>query len=364
MDLKNNNFFSNYSSINVYSLSLIIIPISFQHFYKLYKIITLQKPKIEEDPLLTFYNKNKKRFILSFQDEKNYNDNIHPSFYDKEYFQQIMKEENNSIEREWRTRILFENTPRGNIVMFYDPYKQGFSYYCDFNGIPYPILNAVAMKYVILFRCRDLFVDNKITNNFNYSASSSGDNIPIFSSPLIPIFINEEKKDDAKSMKKIIKNNTNMPFAKLKNYSVKVEPIKVKSIFLKGHLLNFIHKSTFIINKIKNYALTNLNIYWSLLPTNIKKQLSFFSVNNIFLSLKENPDNKPIEVCKKEPETEHTYNRFIHLGKVNNFRIIPLTNRTNKFNGFQSNLLTNIASESALQKQITNYKDYKNLINL
>ena len=122
-----NNFFSNHSHIHIYTVSLLMIPIGFQHFYKLYKIMMAKKPPLLEDPLITYYNKNKRRFVSSFQEDKDYNDNIDSIFYDKPKFQQFMKAECNYIEREWRTRILFENTPRGNIVMFYDPYKQGFS---------------------------------------------------------------------------------------------------------------------------------------------------------------------------------------------------------------------------------------------
>ena len=311
-----------------------------------------KKPPLLEDPLITYYNNNKRRFVSSFQEDKDYNDNIDSIFYDKPKFQQFMKAECNYIEREWRTRILFENTPRGNIVMFYDPYKQGFSYYCDFNSVPYPVLNAIAMKYVIIFRCRDFFVDNKITLNYDYSSTSS-DNTPIFSSPLIPIFYNEEKKDENKSVKKAHRNDQNSPFARLKTYVAKTEPVVLKkpqTLFLKDYL----NKTTSFMNQIKTFLLTS-----------VKKQLSAFSIRIDFLTIDENLANKKIDdlkICKKESETEHNYNRFIHLGKVNNFRIMPLTNRTNNFNGFQSNLLTNIVSESALQKQIKNYKDYKNLI--
>jgi hypothetical protein len=63
-----------------------------------------------------------------------------------------MTESNTELEKMWRTRILFENTPRGNVIMFYDPYKLGFSFYCDQKIISYDILNAIATKYVRMFR--------------------------------------------------------------------------------------------------------------------------------------------------------------------------------------------------------------------
>ena len=38
----------------------------------------------------------------------------------------------------------------------------GSSYYSDQNIVSYDILNAVAMKYVTIFRCRDFFIDETI----------------------------------------------------------------------------------------------------------------------------------------------------------------------------------------------------------
>jgi len=46
--------------------------------------------------------------------------------------------------------------------MYYDVYKGGFAYYADQNCIPYSILNAMAMKYVVVYFCRDFFVDDSI----------------------------------------------------------------------------------------------------------------------------------------------------------------------------------------------------------
>jgi hypothetical protein len=43
-----------------------------------------------------------------------------------------------------------------------DAYKQGFAYYSGQTGIPYSVLNAVSMKYVMMFRCRDFFMDENI----------------------------------------------------------------------------------------------------------------------------------------------------------------------------------------------------------
>jgi hypothetical protein len=136
------------------------------------------------DPLTAYLDQKKANFLRTYENSyanETINQAIDKCFYDKnEFFETIMDRENDP-EKEWKTRILFESTPRGNIVMYYDVFKQGFAYYSDVNNIPYSILNAVAMKYVLVFRCRDFFMDTNITP----------ENEP---SPFIKIYVEEPKK--------------------------------------------------------------------------------------------------------------------------------------------------------------------------
>jgi hypothetical protein len=88
------------------------------------------------------------------------NQNISDVFYDKPALKTIMQNANNEIESIWKQRILFENTPRGNVILFFDPYRFGFIYYTDTSTLSYTLLNAVAMKYVTIYKCFDLFMDN------------------------------------------------------------------------------------------------------------------------------------------------------------------------------------------------------------
>ena len=140
-----------------------------------------------------------------------WNQNIDPVFYDRKELSRGLA--NNTIleqERVWQARILYESTPRGNIVMFYDVYKDGFSYYSDQSGIPYKVLNAVAMKYVITFRCRDFFMDETIS-----------------SSPFIQYNKDDEKKEQDKkneTMKQLSSNNQSLPFVKFKNRQITTQP--------------------------------------------------------------------------------------------------------------------------------------------
>ncbi len=140
-----------------------------------------------------------------------WNENIDPVFYDRKELKKVLEIKNNVLERVWNSRILYESTPRGNIVMTYDVYKDAFSYYSDQTGIPYKILNAVAMKYVLTFRCRDFFVDESISS----------------SSPFIQYTKNDEKKEQDKkneTMAQLSKNNQSLPFVKFKNRQTTTQP--------------------------------------------------------------------------------------------------------------------------------------------
>ena len=164
-------------------------------------LYTPVKVKSVKDENNEYIEPLKKRFLEIFDSNSNYNENIVDIFYDKSRFDRCVQDGNNELEKIWRTRLLLENTPRGNIMMFYDAYKMGFSFYCDQKIISYDVLNAVAMKYVKTYKCRDFFIDESITPKEK-------------SSPLISVHFPEE----------IIKpkqrtNNTKSPFVTLRDYS-------------------------------------------------------------------------------------------------------------------------------------------------
>jgi hypothetical protein len=154
-------------------------------------------PKVV-DPVVE-YMETQKAMLLACSDKTTKNENVDPVFYNKRDYQFLLMDSKNRYETLWKTRILFASTPRGNIIMYYDVYKLGFAYYCDSQSIPYPLLNAVAMKYVRQFRCLDFFMDDQA--------------LP--ASPLISILLTEEKKAGSGSAADPIDG----PFAKLKTYS-------------------------------------------------------------------------------------------------------------------------------------------------
>jgi len=265
--------------------------------FMLHNHIYPKQPLITVDPIKNYIDSNKNKLLTSYSIE-NMNKNIDKIFYDKKELLEILVDQNNELEKLWKSRILFENTPRGNIIMYYDAFKQGFAYYSDMTGIPYNILNAVAMRYVILYRCRDFFVDTEYVDEQKES-------------PLIKLYLEYEKSLEKKSEPDDNIKKTDGPFAKLKNY--KVNPVDTLT-----------KKED---NKVKS----------------------------------ENNKVKSDDV-KKTPEKEYNRNIFLQLGKISNFNILQKQPKKNKLNGFRSKLLDGVESESNLQNEVMSYSKYKELL--
>lgn len=237
-------------------------------------------PKTENDIMNEYKEKQQTRFIQNLQSEHT-NQNIETVFYKKKTYQEMIKIENNEIEIKWRTRILMENTVRGNIIMFYDTYKQGFSYYSDIKTIPYDLLNAVAMKFTMLYGCRDFFMDEVIFPD-------------TFISPLIKIQEDDndeddgEPKDEKEEERKIEKERItelrkNPVFAKLKTY----REVEAKQPLPEAKL--------------------------SLVDSNIPL---------VEAKISENEEKNTEAEEEKKDEKLLVVNKFIYMGKIANFSII------------------------------------------
>lgn len=79
---------------------------------------------------------------------------------DKQIYNDVDNPDSNLINK-WKSNIIFENTPNGFVIMFYDLQKKAFIYYTN-DSISYNILNCVASKYVTQYYCIDFFNDSKI----------------------------------------------------------------------------------------------------------------------------------------------------------------------------------------------------------
>jgi len=253
----------------------------------------------------------KTRFLELYNnvDNKQRNSNIELTFYDKKEFSTCVMEIDNQLEKIWRSRIIFENTPRGNVIMFYDAYKLGFSFFCDQNVVSYDILNGVAMKYVRIFNCCDFFIDESIT--------------PINqSSPFIKLhFLEDEKKNKPGSL-----NNNgidgNSAFVKLRNYS-KENSEKKQAVITRG------------AEDIKDSFFSQL----------------FPSINNSKNDVSDISDKRIPEKMK---------NKFVYLGKIHNFKMTqPVPKKNRVLMNFTSSLMENIRIDSNVQRQRISYSDFK-----
>jgi hypothetical protein len=120
---------------------------------------TVVKP-VETPHVETQYEKTCKKYAEFYRKESaDENSNIDPVLYDFLKRKEIFVNVDNELEKQWKSRILIENTPRGNVMIYFNPYLLSYQYYSDEQIIPYKILEQVATKYVIMFRCKDFFID-------------------------------------------------------------------------------------------------------------------------------------------------------------------------------------------------------------
>lgn len=199
-------------------------------FYRIWYFFNPKPPltlKISKDETQLYIEKQTKRFLTIFpykdeESKKRWNNNIDERCYSLESFQELMADENNELEPDWKRRLLIEYTPRGNIIMYYDIFKQAFAYVSD-QHMNYAILNACAMKYVQLFYCVDFFMDESILPEGIIS----------------PFFLlqqeseNKEKEKQSEKKRELGISFKDAPFAKLKTYRSSVnEIIQQKKVVL------------------------------------------------------------------------------------------------------------------------------------
>ena len=238
------------------------IPFLLHRLYQKLYPPPIPKPVTVLSQMDEYIQLNTSRFLQTYQTNKSggLNSNVNEEFYSKEAYQSIIKTENNRLEQEWKRRILFENTPRGNVIMYYDPYKLAFAYYCDTSSMPYNLLNAIAMKYVLSFHCMHLFVDNEVT-------PADG------ASPLITGLVTDtpeksKKKDNVAGI-----DMKNAPFAKFKkaasnqgNTDTDKKPVVIynhNKFVCVGKIINFsfirkVSKAVNTVNGFQSKLLDNL----------------------------------------------------------------------------------------------------------
>lgn len=234
--------------------------------------IFIQQSVYSEDEW--FFEEIYERFLGTYdcgEQDKSANVNMDKEFYDNDLYKKTISVSDNDFEKKWKRNILYVNTPRGNIVMTYDAYKKGFSYYCDTQSVSSNVLNALAMKYVMVFRCRDLFMDNHLTPEER-------------DSPLIKLQLEEENAEKEKKKPSVIDPNLlkNAPFAKLKKYNI------APSTQNQNQINNIIDKENEREKEKKEPHITNKFIYlgkilnFSFMPKRIKGNRNYIAKSIVF----------------------------------------------------------------------------------
>ena len=108
----------------------------------------------------------KKDFLFEKFNKNDYNsdfDHDEEDEYEKKYYEDFKKLENKELTDEDKDtlnkRILYEDTPGGEVIIYYNNDTETFYYWCDNKNIKYMILNSVVYKYAIEYNCKSVCVD-------------------------------------------------------------------------------------------------------------------------------------------------------------------------------------------------------------
>ena len=160
---------------------------------------------------------------------KNFNKDDIPDIllekFEDKYIEDVNKlEEKNLCENELiqlKNSIVLENTPMGNIILFYYHEKEKFYFYSDRKEVPYKYLDTVARKYIKMFNCKIIYtaLDKELESQKNkYEDLKKERKTKVI-----------EKKDTKKDV-----------FATYKNYNMKTDtPLKEEDYLIKENINKF-----------------------------------------------------------------------------------------------------------------------------
>lgn len=208
-------YFGYYLMVGVAGAALLSqIPVFLTYLLNRFRNATkTEPPSIKPSDIEIRLEERNKKFQESYADtDVDYNENIDAVIYSREKYNEILQDDNNALEPQWARRVMMECTPRGNLIMVYNLYKQSFDCYAD-NYIHHKLLTAAAMKYVILYRCRDFFIDS------NYVPADRPSNITAAIKAFDDAKNKERKKEREKEREKAIKG----PFVRNKSAATEIK---------------------------------------------------------------------------------------------------------------------------------------------
>lgn len=148
-----------------------------------------------------------------------------PEKFEDKYIKDINKLEERNLSKDelilLQKSIVMENTPMGNVILFYFHEKEQFIFYSDRKEVPYKYLDAVARKYIKMFDCKMIYtaVDEELESQ-------------------------KKKYEEIKEERKIIKPERTEKkrdvFANYKNYNMKTDtPLKEEDYLIKENINKF-----------------------------------------------------------------------------------------------------------------------------
>jgi hypothetical protein len=82
--------------------------------------------------------------------------------YENKYYDKYDEMESEDLDEDYvktlKNNVLYEMTPKGRIIMYYDFEKESFIYYCDTKDVPYLYLETVARKYALTYHSKKIVV--------------------------------------------------------------------------------------------------------------------------------------------------------------------------------------------------------------
>ena len=128
---------------------------------QLFNIFSLEVELFKQS--LRYYSYKSYHYVKSWFSKPQEKETIVPVVvekYEDKYKKEFNLAENCKSVENLKYSILMENTPNGNVLMFYDSTNSSFVYYSD-KVMPYRFLDTVGRKYVIHFKCKNVFIIDK-----------------------------------------------------------------------------------------------------------------------------------------------------------------------------------------------------------
>ena len=199
--------------------------------------------------------------------------------------------------------ILFESTPRGNIIVFFNTDDKQFHYYSDYS-IPYHIIDSVLQKYVVTFHCTELYNTTRCDSN--------------------TLQLEESESNESNEKNKTIKTSQQKTKDKYRNVYAKLKKNNTNKLTTNGDLNKNSNKDT---NKDK---------------TKHSKNTKRRNANG-----KENDDI--------EQEDLIIYHKLKHCGKLRDFDFIHFQTNMN-----QKEIKVTQTNNNVEKVKAISYKDFKN----